>query len=159
LIILTCQSSSDSSSSRTLEVQFTLSHEDDEPGLASAHWPSLENVALHVGDTQFGSDATVEDLASILEPLPRLRNLAILGFADAEKLIRWLSSSPLLPRLQTLSLPGTLESAADAAALGAMNPFRHVRVDAGPLLPSAPPGSSGDVHAARYDMKEWRRRF
>jgi hypothetical protein len=51
----------------TLEVQFTLTHEHGRHALTGAHWPSLENVALHVGDTQFGSEATTKDLAGILE--------------------------------------------------------------------------------------------
>jgi hypothetical protein len=142
---------------RTLEVLFTDEHANECHSLIGAHWPSLENVALHVGDTQFGSDATTEDLAGILERLPQLRNLAIIGFNDDEQLIRWLSSSPILRQLHTLSLTGTLEFAS-VEQVGAKPRFRQLRVDAGPLRPS-PPNTRGAIYAPVYDMNEWRRRF
>ena len=86
---------------RSLEISVA----DSNLELRSAEWPSLERLAINLGDPQSTqSQATADDLVEIVGHMPRLRQLAVLGFCPIDDFMGWLIEAPLLEQLETLSL-------------------------------------------------------
>jgi uncharacterized protein (TIGR02996 family) len=79
--------------------------------IAGASWPRLEELSVWFGDPYYGAEATVEDLAPILdaEGLPRLRRLGLKNANFTDELIPRLAGSRVLRQLEQLDLSmGTL---------------------------------------------------
>jgi hypothetical protein len=142
---------------RLRKLELSLVSRQSLEALAAVEWPSLESVALHVGFSVDGWEASAEELGGFLERLPRLCDLAI-GGLDEDELVEWLGSSLVGRQLHTLSLPRQ-EATASVARVAALPALRNVKVDAGPLVPMPPPRFPGDELRPIINRREWRRRF
>jgi hypothetical protein len=74
--------------------------------VAAADLPDLEHLELWLGTENYGGDATVADLAPILEGkrLPRLKYLGLRDCESADLVAAALAGAPILSRLETLDL-------------------------------------------------------
>nr|CAA9241311.1 FIG074102: hypothetical protein [uncultured Armatimonadetes bacterium] len=91
--------------------------------VAAAEFPALEHLEIWLGTESYGAEATVEDLAPILDG-SRWPNLRYLGLRDSDlsdQIAAALAGAPVLERLETLDLSlGTLGD--EGAAALAANP-------------------------------------
>jgi hypothetical protein len=79
--------------------------------VASARLPALRHLELLLGDTYYGYDATLDDLAPILsgEAFPRLRYLGLRNASGTDDLVTALAGAPVTATVRTLDLSmGTL---------------------------------------------------
>lgn len=79
--------------------------------VVSAQLPALEYLELWLGDSGYGYDATLDDLAPILsgEAFPNLRYLGLKNAENADEIAQAVAQAPIVPRLQVLDLSlGTL---------------------------------------------------
>lgn len=97
--------------------------------IASARWPSLEALSIHVGARRRGGTAKLGDLRPIFDAagLPRLRHLAIRSCELSDALVKVLATSALLPQLTTLDLrSGTLSDAGARTLFQYQHAFAHL---------------------------------
>jgi hypothetical protein len=88
--------------------------------VAAADLPELENLELWLGENNLGGDATVEDLAPILdgESFPKLKYLGLRNSEITDEIARALVASPIIKRIRVLDLSlGTLSDEGAAALL------------------------------------------
>jgi hypothetical protein len=79
--------------------------------VATAKLPSLEHLELWLGESGYGGDATVEDLAPFLtgKRFPKLRYLGLKNSEMQDEIAGVVAASPVLDQLETLDLSqGTL---------------------------------------------------
>ncbi|MFG3702682.1 STM4015 family protein [Micromonospora sp. NPDC047620] len=90
--------------------------------------PALHRLDLWLGRSDYGGDATVDDLAGVLAGtgLPALRHLAPCNAEIADAVAAAVAAAPVVPRLEVLDLSmGTLTDEG-AAALLAGQPLTHL---------------------------------
>lgn len=90
--------------------------------LLTAELPSLTRLELYLGDSNYGANVTVDDLASIIsgETFPLLTYLGLKNSELEDELAAALTSSPRLGQLKTLDLSlGTLSDVGGQALLAA----------------------------------------
>lgn len=90
--------------------------------------PALRHLELWLGTDNYGGDATVEDLASILSGA-RLPSLTYLGVRDSEiadEVAAALAGAPVVARLETLDLSLGALSDVGAAAMLSGQPLTHL---------------------------------
>jgi hypothetical protein len=88
----------------------------------SAELPELEHLELWLGDSGYGADATVEDLAPVLsgERFPKLRYLGLRDSEITDEICAVLANAAILGRIRVLDLSlGTLSDEGAAALLTA----------------------------------------
>jgi uncharacterized protein (TIGR02996 family) len=97
------------------------------PLLAFWSLPALEELRLDCGDAPIDEKLLAEILSGTA--YPRLRKLELVRTAGTDALVPGLSTSAVLPKLQTLSLAhGRLSNAGAAAVLAARGTFQHLAV-------------------------------
>ncbi|MEV6930016.1 STM4015 family protein [Dactylosporangium sp. NPDC051485] len=98
-------------------------------GFADSSFPALEALELWLGVQMYGGDATVADLAPILNgtELPALRRLALRNAEIADDLAGALAGAPVVARLEELDLSLGALSDAGAEALLLGQPLTHLR--------------------------------
>lgn len=97
--------------------------------LCAAHWPKLESLAIWFGDPEYGSTASLEDIAPLLSrtDLPQLRHLGLMNCAFIDALVIELAGSPLLRQLATLDLSmGNLSDDGVHSIVKRRDQFRHL---------------------------------
>ncbi|WP_405150883.1 STM4015 family protein [Sphaerisporangium sp. NBC_01403] len=91
--------------------------------------PALEYLEIWLGTSDYGGDATVADMASILSG-ERLPSLGHLGLQDSEiqdQVAEAVASAPVVARLSSLSLAMGVFTDAGAEALLSGQPLTHLR--------------------------------
>ncbi len=91
--------------------------------------PALEHLDLWLGESNYGGNATIADLAPILsgERLPALRHLGLQDSEIQDEIAVAVASAPVVARLESLALSmGTLTDAGAEALLGGQ-PLTHLR--------------------------------
>jgi hypothetical protein len=89
--------------------------------VAAADLPELEHLELWLGTERYGGNATVADLAPILEGglFPKLKYLGLRDSDISDEIAQALATSPLLERIRELDLSlGTLTDQGAEALLG-----------------------------------------
>jgi hypothetical protein len=97
--------------------------------VAAADLPALTHLELWLGDSGYGADWRMEELAPILsgQRFPRLATLGLRNCERADELAAAVAAAPILERIQVLDLSlGTLGDAGAEALLGAP-PVRRLR--------------------------------
>jgi hypothetical protein len=90
--------------------------------------PALERLDLWLGTSEYGGDATVDDLAAVLSGAgrPALRHLALANAEIADEVASAVAAAPVVPRLGVLDLSmGTLTDSGGGALL-AGQPLTHL---------------------------------
>ncbi|MBW8484870.1 STM4015 family protein [Actinomadura parmotrematis] len=98
-------------------------------GVAASDLPALESLALMLGDSGYGGDTELDDLAPFLDGarFPALRHLGVENCEFTDRVAAALAAAPVVARLESLSLAlGTL-SDAGAEALLSGQPLTHLR--------------------------------
>lgn len=92
--------------------------------VASGHLPALNHLELWLGTSEYGGDATIDDVAPILQG-DRFPELQYLGLRDSEitdQIAAAVPDAPIVERLKVLDLSkGTLGDEGAGALLGANN--------------------------------------
>ncbi|MFF3013138.1 STM4015 family protein [Streptomyces sp. NPDC057939] len=98
-------------------------------GVAASDLPALEHLDLWLGTSEYGGDATVTDVAPILdgERLPRLRHLGLRNSDIQDGIAVAVASAPVVARLETLDLSLGVLTEEGAAALLAGQPLTHLQ--------------------------------
>jgi hypothetical protein len=99
-------------------------------GVAESQFDNLSHLELWLGTSNYGGDATVEDLAPILSGA-RLPALKYLGLRDAEiadEVAAALAGAAVVARLEILDLSLGMLSDVGAAALLAGQPLTHLKL-------------------------------
>ncbi|MEZ0111367.1 hypothetical protein ABH920_005382 [Catenulispora sp. EB89] len=97
--------------------------------LAECDLPELTHLEIYLGDPLYGGDATLDDLAPLLEAgrFPRLRHLGLRNALIQDDIAAAVARAPVVAQLESLDLSlGTLGDAG-AAALLAGQPLGHLR--------------------------------
>lgn len=97
--------------------------------VAECEFPELTHLEIYLGDPNYGGDATVADLAPLLEAgrFPRLRHLGLKDSTIQDAVAAAVAQAPVVAQLKTLDLSlGTLGDEG-AAALLAGQPLDHLR--------------------------------
>jgi hypothetical protein len=91
--------------------------------------PALTDLELWLGVSQYGGDATPEDLAPILSGarLPRLRHLALCNAEIADQVAAVVAAAPVVAGLESLDLSKGIMTDTGAEALLAGQPLTHLR--------------------------------
>jgi hypothetical protein len=91
--------------------------------------PALRRLDLWLGRSEYGGDATVEDLASVLagDRLPALRHLAPCNAEIADAVASAVAAAPVVGRLEVLDLSMGVLTDDGATALLAGQPLTHLR--------------------------------
>ncbi|WFE40787.1 STM4015 family protein [Micromonospora sp. WMMD998] len=91
--------------------------------------PALHRLDLWLGVADYGGDATVDDLATVLagDRLPALRHLALCNAEHADAIAAAVADAPVVDRLEVLDLSMGVLGDAGAAALLAGRPLTHLR--------------------------------
>lgn len=100
--------------------------------VASSDLPALEHLELWLGTDEYGGDATVDDLAPILDGhlFPRLRYLGLRDSRIADDVAAAVALSPLLERIRVLDLSlGTLGQKGAEALLASPPVARLEKLD------------------------------
>jgi hypothetical protein len=100
--------------------------------VAAADLPRLEHLELWLGDPGYGGDATVADLAPILDGgrFPALRQLGLRDSAIADEVAAAVARAPILGRIKVLDLSlGNLGDAGAQALLEGPDVARLERLD------------------------------
>lgn len=90
--------------------------------LSRASLPALESLELYLGDSGYGWDGAVDDLAPILSGklFPRLKHLGLCDSEIADDVAKAVAASPILAQLESLDLSlGTLGDEGAKALLAA----------------------------------------
>jgi hypothetical protein len=88
--------------------------------VAAADLPELEHLEIWLGTENYGGDATVADLAPILDGglFPKLKYLGLRDSQIADEIARAVATAPVVERIRTLDLSlGTLSDKGAAALL------------------------------------------
>ncbi len=74
--------------------------------IAKAKWPKLESLQLLFGEENYGANASVKDLTSILQRkgLDKLKHLGLCNAEFADDICRAVVKAKILPQLETLDL-------------------------------------------------------
>jgi hypothetical protein len=98
-------------------------------GVGAADLPNVTHLELWLGTSNYGGDATVEDLSDILAGtrLPALRHLGLRDAVIADEVAAAVASAPVVARLETLDLSMGILSDRGARALLAGQPLTHLR--------------------------------
>jgi hypothetical protein len=97
--------------------------------LAECDLPELTHLEIYLGDPNYGGDATLDDLAPLLEAgrFPRLRHLGLRDAMIQDDIAAALARAPVVAQLESLDLSlGTLGDEGMAALL-AGQPLDHLR--------------------------------
>lgn len=98
-------------------------------GVAASGLPSLRDLELWLGTSEYGGDADVTDLAPILagDQLPSLKRLALRNSEIQDAVCAAVASAPVVARLDALDLSmGVLTDDGAAALLGGQ-PLTHLK--------------------------------
>jgi hypothetical protein len=89
--------------------------------VGAADLPNLEHLELWLGSDNYGGDATVADLAPILEGkvFPRLKYLGLRDCERADEVAAALAGAPIVRRIEVLDL--SLGNLADEGAVALLN--------------------------------------
>ncbi|NUU21521.1 MAG: STM4015 family protein [Streptomycetaceae bacterium] len=113
---------------RTLEFQSGGLPDDVVRAVGASVFPALESLELWLGVEEYGGDATVDDLAGILNGrgLPALTTLGLMNSEIQDEICAAVASAPIVSRLRTLDLSmGTLgDEGAEALLTG--QPLTHL---------------------------------
>lgn len=96
--------------------------------VGASELPALEHLELWLGVTEYGGEATVDDLAPLLSgaAFPALRHLGLQNSEIQDEIAAAVASAPVVAQLESLSLAmGTL-SDAGAEALLSGQPLTHL---------------------------------
>ncbi|HEY7181552.1 MAG TPA: STM4015 family protein [Blastocatellia bacterium] len=87
--------------------------------VAAAEMPELEHLELWLGEDGYGGDASVADLAPILEgkPFPKLKYLGLRNSQIADEIARAVAVAPVVERIRVLDLSMGILTDEGAAAL------------------------------------------
>lgn len=97
--------------------------------LAECEFPELTHLEIYLGDPNYGGDATIDDLAPLLDAgrFPRLRHLGLRDSVIQDEIAAAVAQAPVVAQLESLDLSlGTLGDEG-AAALLAGQPLDHLR--------------------------------
>ncbi|MFV2176859.1 hypothetical protein ACFHW2_38505 [Actinomadura sp. LOL_016] len=74
--------------------------------VAASDLPNLEHLDLWLGDSDYGGDASVDDLVSVLagDRLPSLRHLGLENAEWQDEIAEVVADAPVVARLESLSL-------------------------------------------------------
>lgn len=100
--------------------------------VAAAKLPELEHLELWLGDNSYGANATVSDLAPILEGklFPKLKYLGLRDSEIADEIARAAATAPVVERIRVLDLSmGTLTDEGAAALWGSPAIARLEKLD------------------------------
>ena len=97
--------------------------------LAECDFPELTHLEIYLGDPNYGGDATVDDLAPLLEAgrFPRLRHLGLRDSLIQDDIAAAVAQAPVLAQLESLDLSLGTFGDEGAAALLAGQPLGHLR--------------------------------
>jgi hypothetical protein len=97
--------------------------------LSKASLPSLEHLELYLGDSGYGWDGTVADLAPLLSGklFPKLKYLGLRNSEIADEVAKAAAAAPIVERIETLDLSlGTLGDEGAEALLAAIKKLRRL---------------------------------
>jgi hypothetical protein len=97
--------------------------------IAAARWPSLEELTVYFGTSDYGGNCTLADLAPILagDNLPHVTSLGLCNSTFADALVVALVAAPILPRLKRLDLSaGTLGADGARTLLAHADKLEHL---------------------------------
>lgn len=97
--------------------------------VAECEFPELTHLEIYLGDPNYGGDATVADLAPLLETgrFPRLRHLGLKDSTIQDAVAAAVAQAPVVAQLETLDLSLGALGDEGAAALLAGQPLDHLR--------------------------------
>jgi hypothetical protein len=97
-------------------------------GVGGCDLPALEHLELWLGTDRWGGDATLADLAPVLDGgrLPALVSLGLRNAAIADQVAGALAGAPVVARLRSLDLSLGILGDEGAAALLAGQPLTHL---------------------------------
>jgi uncharacterized protein (TIGR02996 family) len=104
----------------------------DAKSIAKAKWPKIEHLEVFYGDDNYGGDATVKDVAPLLDrtDLPKLKYLAVKNAMFQDELVPYLAKSRLVKQLETLDLSeGILTDDSLEAFKKYPNAWEHLVID------------------------------
>lgn len=96
--------------------------------VADSDLPALEHLDLWLGVEMYGGDATVADLAALLDGtrLPALRHLGLMNSEIQDEVARAVSAAPLVAKLSSLDLSMGMLSDTGGEALLTGQPLTHL---------------------------------
>jgi hypothetical protein len=100
--------------------------------VAAAELPELEHLELWLGEENYGGDATVADLAPILEGklFPKLKYLGLRDSEKADEIARAVATAPVIERIRVLDLSmGVMTDEGGAALLASPAIARLEKLD------------------------------
>jgi len=100
--------------------------------IARAAWPRLEALTVWCGSSSYGVEVRADDFAELLTrcELPSLRALDLSNNEVTDELAAMVLASPLLPRLESLTLSkGTLTAAGAKLLVDGAARLRHLDID------------------------------
>jgi hypothetical protein len=97
--------------------------------VGASDFPALERLELWLGEQEYGGDATVADLAPLLDGgrLPALRHLGLENSELQDEIAAAVAAAPVVARLEGLSLAMGTMTDAGATALLDGQPLTHLR--------------------------------
>jgi hypothetical protein len=97
--------------------------------LSECEFPDLTHLEIYLGHPDYGGDATVEDLAPLLEAgrFPLLRHLGLKDSMIQDQIAAAVAQAPVLAQLESLDLSLGTFGDDGAAALLAGQPLGHLR--------------------------------
>jgi uncharacterized protein (TIGR02996 family) len=109
---------------RSFEVRTGGLSKESTRSIAAAQWPKLERLVVWLGSSEYGCDATIEDLRPILagQGIPAVRELGLMNSELTDEICRALVEAPILDQLESLDLSMGLMTDAGAEALAEAGP-------------------------------------
>lgn len=97
--------------------------------VAASELPALETLDLWLGVEEYGGDATIADLAPVLDGgrFPRLRRLGLQNSEIQDEIAGAVASAPVVAGLESLALSMGVLTDAGAEALLAGQPLTHLK--------------------------------
>jgi hypothetical protein len=97
--------------------------------IGASELPNLERLELWLGTPEYGGDATIADLAPILDGarLPKLRSLGLRNSEMADQVAAAIATAPIVERLEELDLSLGVLTDTGAEALLTGQPLTHLR--------------------------------
>lgn len=97
--------------------------------VAECEFPELTHLEIYLGDPGYGGDATIDDLAPLLETgrFPRLRHLGLRDAVMQDEIAAAVAQAPVVAQLESLDLSLGTFGDEGAAALLAGQPLDHLR--------------------------------
>lgn len=114
---------------RELEVVTGGMSAENARSFASGKLPAARSIELWFGDDNYGGNTTVADLAVLLEGknVPKLEHLGLMNASFTDDLVEALARSPILARIESLSLAhGLLTDAGVATIVKHAGAFEHL---------------------------------